>query len=83
MKEEGDGPKTTDSPSTICNVDEKNLIPFFLNDNKPLANNFEAWKSTFCQVNGNKTPPYLLNQIHQQQVRTVEAMESDYAQQYA
>lgn len=83
MKEEGDEYKTTDSPSTIGNVDEKNLIPYFLNDHKALASNFEAWKTTFCQVNGNKTPPYLLNQIHLQQVRAIEGIESEDAKQYA
>lgn len=80
MKDEfGDGLKEENSPGTPSNLDDKNLIPCFLN-----GSNFEAWKATFNQMNGSckDVSNYLLHEIHSHQMKKLDQIDQDDSIQY-
>ena len=63
-------------------VDDKNLLPVFLNEEKKKKGqsdttvNFGAWKQTFCQMNGHK-PSLVLDQYYRQQMKAMQEIERE------
>lgn len=61
-------------------LDDKNLLPVFLNEERKKKGqsettvNFDAWRSTFCQLHGSK-PSLVLDQYYRQQLKAMQEIE--------